>query len=323
MTGGEDGGAMRETHRGRNRITRRDALRILAVGGAAGVAFKLGLLESRARPVTRSRVLMGTGVRLQLIGEDPEAAELAAEATLAEMSRLEALLTRYRPDSELARLNASGRVEDASDALLDVLRLAERVSRLGDGAFDVSVQPLLDLRRRQGRRRPSPEEIEAALDRVGHREIRIGGRTVTLARAGMTVTLDGIAKGYIVDRGVAELRRSVDSRNVFVEAGGDLIAGGEREPGHAVAHRHPQPALGALAAAGAIRRPRSGRCHLGRLHAAVYAPDFSASTTFVDPRTGSLGAPELASSTVDRHPTPPPPMRWRRSTMVLGPRAGT
>lgn len=278
----------------RRLLGRREALRILAVGGAAGAAWGAGLLE-RGRAVQRARLLMGTGVHLTVLGEDRDAAELAADSALARMAALEALLSRHRPDSELSRLNQGGSVAVASDALLQVLRLAERVSRMGDGAFDVSVQPLLDLYRDHlagTGRLPPQRDVEDALARVDQRSVRIRGRSVSLAR-GQRLTLDGIAKGYVVDRGVETLRQH-GFANVFVEAGGDLMAAGHK------GSERPWR-IG-------IRRPRRGlslqaRFDATNLAAATsgdymqpFTPDFT-QHHILDPRTGR-SAPELASATV-------------------------
>ena len=276
--------------------TRRDALRILAVGGAAAVAWKLGLRGSPRRLVERSRVLMGTEVHLQVLGDDPEAAAAAADATLATMARLEGLLSRHDPNSELSRLNARGRLEGASDALIEVLRLADRISHLGDGAFDVTVQPVLDLHRRgPGAQRswPAAETIEAALSRVDHRSIRIEGSVVSLARPEMSITLDGIGKGYVVDGGVAELERR-GYGNVFVEAGGDLVAGGGRGGGEPwrIGIRSPRADLTIQARFNARNRAvaTSGD------YMQPFTDDY-AQHHIVDPRTG-YSSPELASATV-------------------------
>jgi thiamine biosynthesis lipoprotein len=279
------------------RPNRRDVLRILAVGGAAGVAWRLGLFDRLGpQPVSRAKVLMGTGVHLTVLGDDREAAEAAADATLARMAELEALLSRHRPDSEVSRLNSEGSLVDASDALLDVLRRAEAVSRLGQGAFDVTVQPLLDLYRQTlygSGGAPSGEAVERVLQSVGHRELRVEDRRVTLGRSEMRITLDGIGKGYVVDRGVDVLRgRGFD--NVFVEAGGDLVASGAKAEG--------QPwRIG-------IRSPRPGVALQARFDAADRAVatsgDYMQPFTndfrqhhIIDPRTG-YSSPELASSTV-------------------------
>ena len=300
--------------------TRRDALRILAVGGAAGVAWRLGLFSrSGLRPVTRSRILMGTGVHITVIDDDRDAAEAAVEAALRRMAGLEDLLSRHRADSELSRLNTEGRLAEASGPLLDVLRLADRISRLGDGAFDVTVQPALDLYRdhAQGNRAlPTAAAVEQAMARVGHRALRIDGNSVTMERAGMRVTLDGVGKGYVVDRGVAELRQR-GFTSVFVEAGGDLVAGGDKGSGTPwrIGIRSPRPGLAlqarfdardrAVATSGDYMQP--------------FTPDYT-QHHILDPRTG-YSAPELASSTVIASDAATADA-LATLTMVLGPRAG-
>ncbi len=295
--------------------SRRAMLRILAVGGAAGAAWKLGWLDRfRGRAITRTRTLMGTLVNLTVLGDRDEASA-ACDATLDQMAGLEALLSRHRPDSELSRLNATGRIENPSKPLLEVLRLSGRVSRMGDGAFDVSVQPVLDLYAAGGPL-PDPGAIEEAAGRVDHRALRISSRAIELARPGMRLTLDGVGKGYIVDRGLEVLKgRGFD--DVFVEAGGDLVASGRRD-GHAawrVGIRNPRPGLSmqarfdardvAVATSGDYMQP--------------YTDDYSRHH-IVDPRTGH-SAPELASSTVIA-PNAATADALSTLTLVLGSRTG-
>jgi thiamine biosynthesis lipoprotein len=299
---------------------RRDLLRILAIGSAAGVAWKLGFFDfTGARAVSESRILMGTGVRLTVLGDDREAAAQAVAATLDRMAAHEALLSRHRADSELSRLCATGKLEGASDALIEVLRLSGRIGDLGDGAFDVTVQPVLDLyaeHHAARRELPGAEAIERALATVDHRAIRIAGTTITLARPGMQLTLDGVGKGYVVDRGVEALRER-GFANVFVDAGGDLVAAGDKGSGEPwrVGIRSPRPGLKlqarfdardrAVATSGDYMQP--------------FTPDLS-QHHIVDPRTG-YSAPELASSTVvARNAATADALATL--TMVLGPRRG-
>jgi len=298
--------------------SRRDVLRVIAAGAVVGAAWSLGV-RPRGQAVTRSRVLMGTRIHLTVLSDDREAAAAAADATLARMAALEGRLSRYRTTSELSRLHATGRLETASDALLDVLRLSQRVWRLGDGAFDVTVQPVLDLHRGRlgsGHGPPSREAIETALARVDQRSVRIEGRSVILARPDARITLDGIGKGYIVDRGVDVLRER-GFGSVFVEAGGDLVAAG-RKPGGTpwrVGIRHPRQGLALQARfdVGDRAVATSGD------YMQAFTPDY-AHHHIIDPRTGT-SAPELASSTVIA-PDAATADALATLTLVLGPRRG-
>jgi thiamine biosynthesis lipoprotein len=283
------------------------------------VALGIGLGgRGRAHGAERARGLMGTGVHLRVIGPDPDEAGAAADAALDRMAALERLLSRFQPESEVSRLNRGLVLTDASDALLHVLHLAERVARLGDGAFDVTVAPVLELYREtlaRSRRLPAPEAIEREQARVGHRSVRIAGRRVALARADARITLDGVAKGYVVDEGVRTLGER-GFASVFVEAGGDLMAAGDR---------------GGSPWRIGIRAPRGGLALQARFEARQraaatsgdYMQPFVADCSqhhILDPRTGR-SAPELASATVvaDDAATAD---ALATLVMVLGPRRG-
>jgi len=301
-------------NRGRRRV-----LGLLALTAAAAALWKLRPLGSRGlRTVQRSRVLMGTGVQLTVVGDDREAAAAAVEATLDRMADLERLLSLYRDDSEVSRLNATGSLTEASDALLAVLGLAERISGLGDGAFDVTVQPLVELYRAQAKRGalPGPDALGPVLERVGHGALRVAGRTVTFERPGMGITLDGIGKGYVVDAGVAVLKRH-GFPNVFVDAGGDLVAAGTRGGGDAwrIGIRNPRPGLALHARFDALdcAAATSGD------YMQPFTPDY-ALHHILDPRRGT-SAPELASATVIAEDAATADA-LATLVMVVGPRAG-
>ncbi|MHC4960311.1 MAG: FAD:protein FMN transferase [Planctomycetota bacterium] len=278
------------------RPSRRAVLKIIAVGGAAGLGATYAFTARRRDPVTRSRELMGTRVHLTVVDDDRERAEAAADATLARMAALEGELSRYRADSAVGRLNASGAIDDAPESLLAVLALANEIHALGDGAFDITVQPVLDAYRNrlgEAHELPADAALEAAVGRVDQRRLRIDGRRVALD-TGMRITLDGIAKGHIVDAGVAELRARGLS-NVLVEAGGDLVAGGRKAAGTpwSIGIRRPRPGGAALQArldARDVAVATSGD------YMQAFTPDFR-QHHILDPRTGR-SAPELASATV-------------------------
>jgi len=299
--------------------SRRSVLRILAVAAGGVVAWRFGRWARSAEPIVRSRALLGTWVHLTVVGTDREEAAAAADRALGRMYGLERLLSRHRPDSELSRLNDAGRIDGASDALLDVLHLAENVSSIGEGAFDVTIAPVLELHRRhQARtgRPPDASEIERMLEYVDHRGVRVDGRRVMLARPGMRLTLDGIGKGYVVDRAVDELR-SCGFDNVLVDAGGDLVAGGNRGDDRPwrIGVRHPRPGaslVGRFEARG-VAVATSGD------YMQPFTSDY-ALHHILDPRTG-FSAPELASSTVVA-PDAATADALATLIMVLGPRRG-
>lgn len=303
-------------------MSRREFLRIIGVGSVAGgIGLKLGLDPlPRAQAVSETRVLMGTLVHLTLITEDRQAGETAVRACLDHMQTLEAILSRHRADSQLSRLNRDGVLEGASAHLVEVLRAAQRVSLATGGAFDVTVKPLVDLYQAgvlRGASLPGHTELEEALARVGYERLVIEEGRIAFATPGMGVTLDGIAKGYIVDEGAAQLRAH-GFENVLVEAGGDLMGAGVKlsdAPWH-IAIQAPRRAEllprrtilvmnRAIATSGDYMQP--------------YTPDLSVHH-ILDPRTG-VSSPALASATVSA-PACSLADALATALMVLGPQEG-
>ncbi len=170
---------------------------------------------------------MGTVVTITVVHPEADEAREMVSAAFTELERLEGILSRHRAGTPVHRLNEVGSLTDAPIELIEVLTAAAGYSDLTAGAFDVTVAPLLALFERTFRdegRAPSPQEVGQVLERVDYRGVRVRGRHIQLAR-GMALTLDGIAKGYIVDRTVTVLADRGAGR-VLVDAGGDMAAAG-------------------------------------------------------------------------------------------------
>lgn len=169
---------------------------------------------------------MGTSVRVIVYAPGESEAVAASRAAFREIELVDALMSDYRADSELSRLNASGEAR-VSEPLFEVLEAARRVWEASGGAFDVTVGPVVQQWRkaRRDRARPTSDELQAALQKVGTQHMQLGtDRMVKLCRPGMRLDLGGIAKGYACDRAVAAVRRS-GCASVLVEAGGDMTLG--------------------------------------------------------------------------------------------------
>jgi thiamine biosynthesis lipoprotein len=152
------------------------------------------------------------------------------------MDRLIAVFNRYDPASPVSVLNRDGRLAGAPPELTDVLRWADHFNQISDGSFDVTVKPLIDLFDatvgRDGRTFPRDDQIADAAALVDASGVRMAAGTIEYARPGMGVTLDGIAKGYIVDMMSASLAAS-GMGNHLVNAGGDIRTVGRSVSGGA------------------------------------------------------------------------------------------
>lgn len=218
------------------RMTRR---RLLQAGTAIGVVGTVLYMSfghlAKVQAIHYSKPLMGTIVNMTVCGSNEQHCREAMHSCLQLMENLSSQLSTYDPSSPLSHLNRDGILVGAPPELLEVLMMSRELSDLTQGAFDPTVLPLLSLYRKVKKtgRLPDRHIIEAALQLVDYRKISIeDGTTVRLSRKGMGLTLDAIAKGYIVDKGVAALRaKGVD--NAYVEAGGDLMVIGRRQDGEA------------------------------------------------------------------------------------------
>jgi len=196
-------------------------------GACAGAPAEPGLVRYEFE-----RPAMGTLFRLVLYAPDEPAARAAAEEAFARIRALDGSLSDYDPESELSRLGAlsddgpAGPVP-VSDDLGRVLALSQQLARASDGAFDVTVGPLVRLWRRARRQDelPGEERLAAASAAVGFRKLELGddGR-VSLRARGMRLDLGGIAKGFALDEAVRVLRRR-GLECVLVDGGGDLRVG--------------------------------------------------------------------------------------------------
>ncbi len=173
---------------------------------------------------------MGTPFRVVLYAADEATAKKAAKQAFARAAQLDAILSDYKPDSELMRLckKAGGGPVKVSEDLFRILRRAEDIWRRSDGAFDVTVGPVVRLWRRARRtgEMPDPEELRRALAKVGFRNVRLDlkDRTVQLLLMGMLLDLGGIAKGFAAEEILALLRR-LGITQALVAAGGDIVVG--------------------------------------------------------------------------------------------------
>jgi thiamine biosynthesis lipoprotein len=199
------------------------------------------LLAASPGPLVRheaTRMSMGCAYTVVAYGEDTEALQRVVEAALDEVDRIDRLMSHYKPESPLSRLNreaAAGPVA-VDGELFDLIAESVRYSRDSGGAFDVTVGPLMKAWGffRGGGRVPSVAELEEVRERVGYRHLVLNGaeKTIRFDRPGVELDLGGIAKGYAVDRAVDRLRRAHVAA-ALVSAGGSTIFGLGAPPGRA------------------------------------------------------------------------------------------
>jgi thiamine biosynthesis lipoprotein len=198
---------------------------------------------ARADWYAREEAIMGTRIAVEVWHEDGAAAEAAIDAVIAEMHRVDALMSTYKPESQLSRVNreaAAGPVKVEPELARLVARALE-FSEMSDGAFDVTYASVGYLYDYRAGKHPTDAEIAAVLPAINWRHVVVdtAASTIRFLRPGVRVDLGGIAKGHAVDSCIALLEaRGVT--NATVTAGGDSrILGDRRGRPWIVGIRHP------------------------------------------------------------------------------------
>jgi thiamine biosynthesis lipoprotein len=210
---------------------------------ARGLVLSLVLVLSlalatpaRAAWLDRHEAIMGTNIDVEIWHDegpkgDVSKGNAALDAVMAEMRRIDALMSHYKPESQLSQINQRAFREPVvvDQELFDLLKLSLHFSEVTEGAFDItyaSVGYLYDYRKHV---KPSEGQIESALPGVNFRNLKLDAKTrsVRFGRDGMRIDLGGIAKGYAVDRGI-ELLQKRGVQHAVVTAGGDTRIIGDR-----------------------------------------------------------------------------------------------
>lgn len=192
---------------------------------------------------------MGTTITVAAYGADRFKLQAAVESAFEEARRLDELLSNYRAESEWSRMNrTAGRVAvPVSRELYDLLAACLRYSEASEGAFDISVGPLMRVwgfYKGTGRF-PHRAEIKGAMSRVGYRNVELNARdlTVRFLREGVELDPGGIGKGYAVDR-MADILKQHGVQIALITAGSSSIFAIGTPPsdsrGWHIAIRHPK-----------------------------------------------------------------------------------
>ncbi|MFO0700623.1 MAG: FAD:protein FMN transferase [Nitrospira sp.] len=222
--------------------------RSILCGFAMSVAVGCTVLQPTAPPkmVTRTQMHMGTLVTITAVGANADIVHKAVQVGFDEIKRLERLLSTWRVDSELSRVNTEaghGPVPVSRETLELVTRALE-MAELTSGGFNIALGPAIDLWSVTEREHiPDQEELERLKPLVDWRNIQLNRErgTVYLPQKGMRIDIGGIGKGYAADRAAQEMKRTGATGGV-VALSGDIMTFGvlPDRSGFPVGVRHPR-----------------------------------------------------------------------------------
>ena len=203
------------------------------------IALSLSALPALAvdQLFSDSRPAMGTKFTIYLYAPDQASASAALDASFEEIERVEEAFSNYRNTSELSRINreAAAHPVTTDPEVFDFLQTSFDFSRRSDGAFDITVGPLMrawGFFRGQGHY-PTREQLAKARAHVGWQHVKLDftNRTIRFDEPGVELDPGGIGKGFAVDRVVAVLR-DAGIKSALVDAGGSTIYALGAPPGH-------------------------------------------------------------------------------------------
>lgn len=192
---------------------------------------------------------MGTYYSVKVVAEksDKEKLKVQIEELLKEVNQV---FSTYIQDSELSKLNANKSLKEIkiTPVLMEVLRQAKRVYTESEGAFDVTVGPLVNMwgfGPDKKRNKPTSEMIDQALKNIGADKFKLTEDSVIKSNSSLYIDLSAIAKGQGVDD-VSLILKSLGYKNFLVEIGGEVRASGTKLDGSSwrVGIEKPSPKLG-------------------------------------------------------------------------------
>lgn len=190
---------------------------------------------SKPRTMQKTETIMGTDVTVTVVAGTVEEGEAAIDAGMAELRRLDEMMSLYKDGSEITKVNLSAgkRPVKVSPEMIEAVERAAEISKLSGGVFDITVGPLVvlwQMRLKEGKV-PTDAEISRVRPLVNYKNVVLDRKTSTifLKRPGMIIDLGGM-KGYAADR-VADLFRQRGIRNAVIALAGDIWVLGHRDDG--------------------------------------------------------------------------------------------
>jgi FAD:protein FMN transferase len=206
-------------------LTRRRAIRIVAA--VAGLPLVIAAVRAAApsgQLFGWQGEVLGALSELTLWHTDAALAQRTILRVRGEIARYEGIFSLYRQDSEISRLNAAGALRKPSPELRVLVEESRRLGVISDGAFDISVQPLWQLYEAHfwSHSDIQPDiaarASDVARELVDFRNIDVGDTHIAFARAGMGITLNSLAQGFITDA-IADLLRNEGFERAVVDLG--------------------------------------------------------------------------------------------------------
>ena len=161
-----------------------------------------------------NKVVMNTIAKIIAVAPDEKTARLSIDSAFEKIYNLEKLMNRYDPNSQLSQVNrlAAKEAVKIDEDLFDILRLSVRFSKKTDGAFDITIGPLVDLWRKcaEANSVPTEKQLAKVKKRIGYDKLILDANdlSVRFTTRGVSLDLGAIAKGFAADKAVEEMKET-------------------------------------------------------------------------------------------------------------------
>lgn len=188
-------------------------------------------LQSQAKWHSDTQGIMGTNIHTEVWAESDENGQIAVNAVMQEMERINQLMSPYIETSELSivNANAANHPVKVSKELFDLVSLSISLSQETYGAFDITFASVGYLYHYRDNHRPDTQTIQSLLSAIDYQHLELDQQNLTIffKHPKVKIDLGGIAKGHAVDNAI-KLLRNLDITNAIVTAGGDTGLLGDR-----------------------------------------------------------------------------------------------
>ena len=219
-------------------MKRRDFLKISGMLGLGLATFPVGMHSAEAvkfdrdlYKVSRSRPGMGTIVTITIFNPSKDHAEESIALAFEEIERLTKIMSRFDSDSPVSLLNHEGFCRNIPPELSFVIKKSFKYHQISKGFFDITVKPVVDLLAHSFKDHKklikNNDKISELLPLVNTNLISLHGNNISFKKGGMGITLDGIAKGFIVDKAIETLMKQ-GIKHALINAGGDIRTIGDK-----------------------------------------------------------------------------------------------
>ena len=176
------------------------------------------------KKINKTGRLLGTDAQITIFCDSKEKGQLVLDKCFNEAKKLESMFSLYKNDSLISQLNKYGEIHDYPKEFRDLIEIALKFSKISNGAFDITVQPLWKLyedfytNNNNANKVIKDSEIKNVLKKVDYKKVFIENNKIFFKGENMSITLNGIAQGYITDK-VTELLASFGISNTLVNMG--------------------------------------------------------------------------------------------------------